>query len=92
MTRATRTLLTSVLSLIVWVFARSATSADPTGPWARTITAFPLWVVVTFGAYSLGTIGWALITFGDCPAAHASLLLDIQAAKSDLRAKHVTVD
>jgi len=34
----------------------------------------PLWALVTFGAYSLGSIGYSLFTFRDCPDAHAELL------------------
>ena len=34
----------------------------------------PLWALVTFGAYSLGSVGYSLLTFRDCPDAHAELL------------------
>ncbi|KAJ3036002.1 hypothetical protein HDV00_003136 [Rhizophlyctis rosea] len=56
------------------------------------ITAIPLWLVVTFGSYSLASIGYALLTFRDCPEAHQSLLAEISAAKAHLRAHGVPVE
>ncbi|EGF84224.1 hypothetical protein BATDEDRAFT_85358 [Batrachochytrium dendrobatidis JAM81] len=56
------------------------------------IPAIPLWLLVTFGSYSLANLGWALIIFGDCPAAQVSLLKEIQTAKMDLRSHGVSID
>ncbi|KXN69277.1 dolichol-phosphate mannosyltransferase subunit 3 [Conidiobolus coronatus NRRL 28638] len=53
---------------------------------------FPWVALVSFGAYSLANIGWALITFRDCPEAHQELMVEIQQAKADLRAKKVQID
>ncbi|KAI8920121.1 hypothetical protein PhCBS80983_g02955 [Powellomyces hirtus] len=92
MSRASRALAISVVSLFTWLFAMYSSFFDSSSAIGRIIPVLPLWVLVTFGAYSLGNVGWALFTFGECPDAHASLLKDIQAAKSDLRSKNVAVD
>ncbi|KAI8843066.1 dolichol-phosphate mannosyltransferase subunit 3, partial [Chytridium lagenaria] len=55
-------------------------------------TRVPLWLLVTFGSYSLGSVGYALLTFNDCPEAHRSLVQEIHMAKDDLRRKGVSVD
>ena len=57
-----------------------------------TLFKIPLWLLVTFGSYSLANIGWALFTFGDCPEAHLSLIKEIQNAKMELRSKSVSID
>ncbi|KAJ3287447.1 dolichol-phosphate mannosyltransferase subunit 3 [Rhizoclosmatium globosum] len=52
----------------------------------------PLWLLVAFGAYSLASIGYALVTFGDCPEAYMSLLKEINEAKTDLKRRGVQID
>lgn len=59
---------------------------------AADITQLPLWIIVSFGAYLLGTLGWNIFTFQDKEDAYKSLLLDIEEAKRELRKKGVTVD
>jgi len=56
------------------------------------IPLLPWWVLVSFGSYSLASLGWGLWSFRDCPDAYEELLQEIQEAKNDLRAKGVTVD
>jgi dolichol-phosphate mannosyltransferase subunit 3 len=34
----------------------------------------PWWLLVSFGAYSLASLGWGLFTFRDCPDAYRELL------------------
>lgn len=34
----------------------------------------PWWLLVSFGSYSLWSLGWGLFTFRDCPEAYAELL------------------
>ncbi|KAH6565816.1 hypothetical protein BASA50_008378 [Batrachochytrium salamandrivorans] len=58
----------------------------------KIVPMIPLWVIVSFGSYSLANIGWALFTFGDCPAAQVSLLKEIHSAKMDLRSSGVSID
>ncbi|KDQ15591.1 hypothetical protein BOTBODRAFT_108134 [Botryobasidium botryosum FD-172 SS1] len=56
------------------------------------IPVIPWWLLVSFGSYSLGTLGLGLLTFGDCPAAHQELLHEISEAKNDLRSRGISVD
>ncbi|KAI9219329.1 dolichol-phosphate mannosyltransferase subunit 3 [Blastocladiella britannica] len=56
------------------------------------VPAIPSWCLVTFGAKSLASIGWSLITFGDCPEAHQEILKEIKQAHEELRRRGVTVD
>jgi dolichyl-phosphate mannosyltransferase polypeptide 3 len=34
----------------------------------------PWWLLVAFGSWSLGTLGWGLLTFPECPEAYTELL------------------
>ncbi|KAJ3408866.1 hypothetical protein CcCBS67573_g06197 [Chytriomyces confervae] len=52
----------------------------------------PLWGLVAFGSYSLASIGYALVTFGDCPEAHLSLMKEITEAKIDLKRRGIQVN
>lgn len=56
------------------------------------LPVIPWWLLVSFGSYSLGTLGWGLFTFRDCPEAYEELLLEISQAKNDLRVQGVIVD
>ncbi|KIK31306.1 hypothetical protein PISMIDRAFT_670345, partial [Pisolithus microcarpus 441] len=52
----------------------------------------PWWILVSFGSYSLWSLGWGLFTFRDCPEAYCELLKEINDAKNDLRTRGVSVD
>ncbi|KAG8867624.1 hypothetical protein FRB97_003188, partial [Tulasnella sp. 331] len=64
----------------------SQTSVD------QILPVLPWWLLVSFGAYSLWTLGWNVMTIRDCPEAYHELMNEISAAKTDLRARGVTVD
>jgi len=66
-----------------FVDARVAAEVLPTIPW---------WLLVSFGSYSLWSMGWGLWSFRDCPDAFEELMGEIAEAKNDLRAKGVSVD
>jgi len=53
---------------------------------------FPWWLLISFGSYSLWSLGWGMFTFRDCPEAYAELLGEISEAKNDLRSRGVSVD
>ncbi|KAI6036665.1 dolichol-phosphate mannosyltransferase subunit 3, partial [Pisolithus microcarpus] len=56
------------------------------------LPAVPWWILVSFGSYSLWSLGWGLFTFRDCPEAYCELLKEINDAKNDLRTRGVSVD
>ncbi|CAB4391713.1 dolichol-phosphate mannosyltransferase subunit 3 [Rhizophagus irregularis] len=56
------------------------------------LPVFPWWVLVSFGAYSLGNIGYHVYRFRDCEDAYHELMAEIQIAKDDLKTKGVTID
>ncbi|KAG8220158.1 dolichol-phosphate mannosyltransferase subunit 3 [Butyriboletus roseoflavus] len=41
---------------------------------AQLLPVIPWWLLVSFGAYSLASLGWGLFTFQDCPDAYHELL------------------
>ncbi|KAG9311018.1 dolichol-phosphate mannosyltransferase subunit 3 [Chiua virens] len=59
---------------------------------SQLLPVIPWWLLVSFGAYSLASLGWGLFTFRDCPDAYHELLKEVNEAKNDLRGKGVTVD
>ncbi|KAJ3851589.1 dolichol-phosphate mannosyltransferase subunit 3 [Lentinula lateritia] len=56
------------------------------------LPVLPWWLLVSFGSYSLWSLGWGLLTFRDCPEAYEELLAEISQAKNELRSRGVTVD
>ncbi|KAK6525070.1 hypothetical protein TWF281_011949 [Arthrobotrys megalospora] len=56
------------------------------------IPVFPFWLLVSFGAYLLFTLGWGILTFKDKEDAYRELILEIDQAKKELRANGVDVD
>ncbi|KAF9459682.1 dolichol-phosphate mannosyltransferase subunit 3 [Collybia nuda] len=56
------------------------------------LPVIPWWILVSFGSYSLWSLGWGIFTFRDCPEAYKELLGEINQAKNELRARGVTVD
>ncbi|XP_028317330.1 dolichol-phosphate mannosyltransferase subunit 3-like [Gouania willdenowi] len=47
----------------------------------------PLYLLVSFGCYSLATVGYRVATFNDCVDAAKELQVQIKEAKADLRKK-----
>lgn len=61
-------------------------------PLLQVLSTLPLWLVVAFGAYSLCSVGWALLTFRDCPAAFVELEGDIKRSRDRLTKKGFKFD
>jgi len=59
---------------------------------SRAHAQLPWWLLVSFGAYSLSSLGLGLLRFNDCPEAYESLLREISQAKTELRNQGVDVD
>ncbi|XP_026581075.1 dolichol-phosphate mannosyltransferase subunit 3-like [Pseudonaja textilis] len=55
--------------------------------WHQVLWALPTYLLVTFGCYSLGVVGYRLATFNDCQEASLELQAQIQEARADL-ARH----
>ncbi|KAJ7581067.1 dolichol-phosphate mannosyltransferase subunit 3 [Mycena floridula] len=56
------------------------------------LPVLPWWLLVSFGSYSLWSLGWGVFTFRDCSEAYTELMSEISLAKNDLRSKGVAVD
>lgn len=41
---------------------------------SRLAAQLPWWALVSFGSYSLGYLGWHVMTFSDCPEAYTELM------------------
>ncbi|KAJ7037373.1 dolichol-phosphate mannosyltransferase subunit 3 [Mycena alexandri] len=52
----------------------------------------PWWLLVSFGSYSLWSLGWGLFTFRDCPEAYEELMLEISQAKDDLKTRGLNLE
>lgn len=51
----------------------------------------PLYLLVSFGCYSLATVGYRVATFNDCDEAAKELREQIKEAKEDLRKKGLNI-
>ncbi|BFZ56949.1 hypothetical protein PYCC9005_003999 [Savitreella phatthalungensis] len=91
MTKATQTLTLLVLTTGIWLTLLFEIVKVP-APLDQIVPTLPLWVIVSFGAYLLGTLGWNIFTFQDKEAAYHSLLKEIDEAKRDLKGRGVTID
>ena len=60
--------------------------------YAQPSIQLPWWLLVSFGAYSLSSLGLGLLRFNDCPDAYESLIKEIHQAKTELRNQGVDVD
>ncbi|KAI9597501.1 dolichol-phosphate mannosyltransferase subunit 3 [Syncephalis fuscata] len=54
---------------------------------SQIVPCLPLLAIVWFGAYSLGSVGWSLMTFPECSGAYEELMGEIAEAKAELRGK-----
>ncbi|RDB16185.1 Dolichol-phosphate mannosyltransferase subunit 3 [Hypsizygus marmoreus] len=84
MTRAKRlSLLTTLLTalyLLVFFQVLAVPLVDESTV-QKILPVFPWWILVSFGSYSLWSLGWGLFTFRDCPEAYTGLLGEITRAK-----------
>jgi len=61
-------------------------------PEQQVVQLLPLWALVSFGAYSLGCIGYNLLIFRECPEAFTELEKDLAAARKRLTAQGFKFD
>ncbi|KAI9188387.1 hypothetical protein H9P43_002778 [Blastocladiella emersonii ATCC 22665] len=91
LTKLVRFLLSTVTFFSLWLLALNEAIPVPEAV-AEFLPALPLWIIVSFGAYSLGSIGWSLVTFGDCEEAHRELMKEVAQARDELRRNKITID
>ncbi|XP_039219252.1 dolichol-phosphate mannosyltransferase subunit 3 isoform X1 [Crotalus tigris] len=52
--------------------------------WRQLLWPLPIYLLVMFGCYSLGVVGYRLATFNDCQEASLELQAQIREARADL--------
>ncbi|KAG9047023.1 hypothetical protein FS837_003206 [Tulasnella sp. UAMH 9824] len=95
MTRAQRVLTISAISATLYFLALFAILPLPfvsEETAEKVLPVLPWWLLVSFGAYAMWTLGWNVMTIRDCPEAYHELMNEISSAKNDLRARGVSVD
>ncbi|KAJ7222597.1 dolichol-phosphate mannosyltransferase subunit 3 [Mycena pura] len=93
MTRAARVAIISTVFASLWTLVFFEYFAVPVLDKTAVREIWPLipwWLLVSFGSYSLWSLGWGLFTFRDCPEAYEELLLEVSQAKDDLRSRGFT--
>ena len=84
--RGAQTTFTVFLALLLYAISLFYRQYLP--PTLQTLLPVLPWaLLVAFGAYALGSIGWALVTFKECPEAKSELLKEIDMARKELSAK-----
>ncbi|KAH7906427.1 dolichol-phosphate mannosyltransferase subunit 3, partial [Hygrophoropsis aurantiaca] len=91
MARAHRAAFVFILFSALYILALYAFIPVPHAA-EEVLPLLPWWLLVSFGSYSLWSLGWGVFTFRDCPEAYQELMHEIGQAKDDLRARGVTVD
>ncbi|KAI9029636.1 dolichol-phosphate mannosyltransferase subunit 3 [Phycomyces nitens] len=87
MTRATETFVVLAIATIAYIILFLGFIPLPETIQNKIIPVLPWWALMTFGSYSLGNLGWHIMTFSDCPDAYNELMREIQEAKRDLQSK-----
>ncbi|RHZ46531.1 hypothetical protein Glove_615g19 [Diversispora epigaea] len=91
MTKATETVAALGIFFIIYFIFLFGVVPLPDVLQEEIIPVLPWWLLVTFGTYSLGTVGYNVFKFRDCEDAYHELMAEIQLAKDDLRSKGITV-
>ncbi|KAJ1976738.1 hypothetical protein H4R35_002576 [Dimargaris xerosporica] len=86
MSKAVRTLGFGSVLLAVWLAVLLDWLPLPLNATVRNEVwpVLPLEALIGLGAYMLGSVGYGLMTFRDCPEAYHELVQEIDMAKSDL--------
>jgi len=92
MTRATQTITILVVLVSFYIALFLGYAPLPEKVQNEVVPVLPFWAIVSFGAYLLFKLGWGVFTFNDVPEAHKELMAQIEQAKTELKARGVTVD
>ncbi|KAK4993126.1 hypothetical protein LTR50_000612 [Elasticomyces elasticus] len=92
MTRASQTV--TILVLVSSIYAAAFLGLLPLSDKVREeiVPLIPFTSLVAFGSYLLAKLGHGVLTFNDVPEAHKELMMQIETARAELRAKGVEVD
>lgn len=92
MTRAQQTISGGLLLSSLYLACYLQLLPFPQKVQEEIVPVFPFWLLVSFGAYLLFNLGWGILTFKDKEDAYRELVLEIEQAKKELKAKGVNVD
>ncbi|CUM66005.1 uncharacterized protein PRCAT00003659001 [Priceomyces carsonii] len=92
MTRATEALLTLFATSAVYFSIYAGVIPSSEKFHEQILPFLPWWVLVTFGAYSLGTLGWDVLTFKDKKEKYVELLEQIDEAKAFYEKEGIDLD
>ncbi|OCF34809.1 dolichyl-phosphate mannosyltransferase polypeptide 3 [Kwoniella heveanensis BCC8398] len=95
MSKGTRFLTLAIPAVLLYILALFRILPVPLFSEEMTnqiLPVLPFWLLVTFGSYSLSSLGMGLVKFHDCPEAYESLLSEISQARDELRNHGVAVD
>ncbi|XP_063001776.1 dolichol-phosphate mannosyltransferase subunit 3 [Elgaria multicarinata webbii] len=86
MTKLLQWLVTLALLGTVWAaLTLGLLGLDPLPPpWHQVLWPLPTYLLVAFGCYALGVVGYRLATFNDCEEASRELQSQIREARDDL--------
>ncbi|XP_054846899.1 dolichol-phosphate mannosyltransferase subunit 3 [Eublepharis macularius] len=86
MTKLLQWLLTLALLGATWAtLTLNLLGLSPLPPaWYQVLWPLPTYLLVTFGCYSLGVVGYRLASFNDCEEAARELQAQIREARDDL--------
>ncbi|KAH3717619.1 dolichol-phosphate mannosyltransferase subunit 3-like [Dreissena polymorpha] len=87
-------LLAGVTFIVLWIaLVLGYREQDGTSTSTPTVVLFlPLYVIITFGLFSVAVIGYRVATFNDCIEAAKELQTEIEEAKADLKSKGFKFD
>ncbi|KAJ2962203.1 hypothetical protein NQZ79_g2595 [Umbelopsis isabellina] len=92
MTRVTEVATTAAIVIVTYLALVFELLPVPQTFQEEIVPVLPWWALVSFGSYCLGTLGWNVMTFGECPEAYDELMREIAEAKDDLRSKGLTMN
>lgn len=92
MTKATETfvLFLALLAVYFAFYTRTLPSSDKFH--SEILPYIPYWGLVSFGSYSLATLGWGVLTFKDKEEKYTELLGQIDEAKQFYSSKGLQLD
>lgn len=92
MTKATETFVALFALSALYFALYTRTIPSPELFHKEILPYLPYWCLVTFGSYSLATLGWGVLTFKDKEDKYRELLKQIDEAKLFYKKKGITLD